>query len=310
MSNLRRSRRAFTLIELLVVIAIIAILIALLVPAVQKVRDAAARTQCLNNLKQWGLAMHNYHDSNKKLPPGATNSPRRTWVVYLYAFIDQGPAANRYVWTSPFYVAPNIVTSTTNGVLCTQSAMFFCPSDRPNSYSKQDVYWRSLGNYVVNYGNITGNPWPSTFPAGKAPFGWSGGNPSNPWQYSLTQISDGSSNTLLMAEVLVSKNDTDLDARGDFLNDEPTRATHQFMTVNTPNGGTDNNTCQATTDPYMPCTNSTSGVYAAARSRHTGGAHALFADGTARFIQNSIDLASWRALGTADGAEAVFYAFQ
>src|SRR5438132_1578746 len=86
--------KGFTLIELLVVIAIIAILIALLVPAVQKVRDAAARLQCTNNLHQWAIAMQSYHDTNKKLPFGSRSNPRQTWVMHLWPYIDQRPLAD------------------------------------------------------------------------------------------------------------------------------------------------------------------------------------------------------------------------
>ena len=139
----RENRSGFTLIELLVVIAIIAILIALLVPAVQKVRAAAARTQCVNNLKQIGLACHSYHDVKKGLPYGRSGggSKDHSWAVLLLPYLDQQPAYD--LWTKPIagvtqYFGINQLNSTTAPEVKTarelQLSVFYCPARRaPNA---------------------------------------------------------------------------------------------------------------------------------------------------------------------------------
>lgn len=95
----RRPGRGFTLVELLVVIAIIGILVALLLPAVQAAREAARRTQCVNNLKQIGLAMHNYQDTHKRLPPGSAAGWGHTWHAYALPYMEQTPLYEIIPWT-------------------------------------------------------------------------------------------------------------------------------------------------------------------------------------------------------------------
>lgn len=211
-----RRRPAFTLIELLVVIAIIAILIGLLVPAVQKVREAAARTECQNNLKQMALALHNFHDVNKHFPKGTNSTWDEnmgwTWMAFILPYIEQtnlynqaitfarsdpqssySPWGNGGTWYGLKPGNPNDGPNPAQGVVV---STYKCPSD-----------WRSLVT-TVNYG----------LPQGAVPMGFTTyvGNAGTkgdlyfpiPWdgvlfadsKIRLTQISDGTSNTLLIGE--------------------------------------------------------------------------------------------------------------
>src|SRR5262245_58035203 len=146
-------RRGFTLIELLVVIAIIAILIALLVPAVQKVREASQRSQCANNLHNIGVAIHNYHNDKKALPPNRIDSEGGvTWAVLILPYIEQGSFYNQWDLTQWYYVQPALVRRT-------QVTMYYCPSRRPP-------------NGISIQGDVPDSwPWPPPYDK-TPPVGW------------------------------------------------------------------------------------------------------------------------------------------
>ena len=294
-------RRGFTLIELLVVIAIIGVLVALLLPAVQQAREAARRLQCRNILKQWGLAMHNYHATTNCLPFAATSAPRHTFVPPLWPYLDQANLYNKYDFSQGFEAPPNCIVNTMNGIVAVRVPVYYCPSSRDGMWTG-DQYWRSRGAYVVNWGNVTLPQTPGPPYDFSAPFGYILDNPTMPRSSRISNFTDGTSNTLLMSEVVMSSSDSASDVRGDFLNDDAQFVGFQFMTVNGPNSRNPdvNNAC--VTSSRNPCIGGTF-QQASARSQHTGGVHGLMADGSVRFFSDNIDVGTWRALGTMMGGE-------
>ncbi len=295
-------RTAFTLIELLVVIAIIAILIGLLLPAVQKVREAAARTKCSNNLKQWALGMHNYHDVNGRLPYGSIWNPRTSWVCVMWPYLEQTGLAAQYNYTVGFYQAPNGgPTSSTSNLVCAQIPAYLCPSDRGGpAFWEGDVYYRARGNYVVCWGNTT-DPGPAN-QSSWAAFSYADGS-STPRTMKIVDITDGTSNSLLMSEVIMAPNAA-YDIRGDIINND--RGCFSFMTLNTPNSTYPDQLYYYTaeTDPAIPSQNA-SNTEIAARSRHTNGVNAAMCDGSIRYFTNSTPQTPWQDMGTVNGGEVI-----
>lgn len=289
-------KRGFTLIELLVVIAIIAILIALLLPAVQQAREAARRTQCKNNLKQLGLAMHNYHDVHNKFPVGAYNCCWGTWQVAILPYIEQTAYFELYQnsggndTTGPRYGAsPNTQVTTQ------RFAAFSCPSDLEN----RPFANITCHNYAVNYGN-TGYAQSTvngvTFKG--APF-------SRLQCFGFRDAIDGTSTTLLMAEVLQGIG-SDLRGFG-WWGDASGFSAYLTPNSNLPDRIYTAGYCNNQPTQNLPCavSNGTNPTMFASRSRHVGGAQVILCDGSATFVSENIDLETWRALSTTRGAEVI-----
>jgi prepilin-type N-terminal cleavage/methylation domain-containing protein len=313
MPKIRKAHRkkAFTLIELLVVIAIIAILIALLLPAVQQAREAARRSTCKNNLKQIGLALHNYHEKAGTFPPGSIrryasgvdswSTSQITWMVRILPEMERSNLSKRVDWRR------EVGNGGANTSLRNEPIPGYrCPSDpgrKPhNSYEPT--------NYVACIGNSdSGDSEAGVFYINS--------------KTRIGDIKDGTANTMVVSECMVGfpfvkRYAGDTGGYNSCLNGiAPTVNSNignegrgfswffgqrnQAWTYSTrfrPNdkgGISQNHECERWTS---------TGTFAA-RSQHTGGVHALLGDGSVRFISENINLGIWRALGTKDKGEVI-----
>jgi prepilin-type N-terminal cleavage/methylation domain-containing protein/prepilin-type processing-associated H-X9-DG protein len=285
----RLSRRAFTLIELLVVIAIIAILIGLLVPAVQKVRDAAARTACSNNLKQLGLALHNFHDVYKGFPPGRTTTPNHaSWIPYAMPYFEQGNVARLYRFDR------NWDDTTTNdkpgGVNTTQMAVLACPA-APDPASRGGT--RGITDYSaisdVTRPNPFINPLPPVDPTHLGVLGLN-------VRRRIAAITDGTSNTLLLAEDAGREQLYQMGAvvPGTPIGNWANPGNEIFIS------GFDPITMKVPGPCAINCTNDKE-VY----SFHTGVAQVVFADGSVRQLDSSLNINILVALMTRAQGEVI-----
>ncbi len=298
-------RRGFTLIELLVVIAIIAVLIALLLPAVQQAREAARRTQCKNNLKQIGLALHNYHDQFRTFPPGWISVDAATgqmtplnggsgagWALLLLPQIDQSSLYNK------FNLNLRIANPVNAPLIKTPLSAFLCPSDPAPTQTwmltadgnpSQVLAELATANYVAAFGSVSLDDCEN--PTGTAPVSAAGqcvGNGSvfHNSRVKMRDFTDGTSNTV-------------------FVGERKTKATDDWWSTwaGMVAGGEEAGQRVLGSMDHRP--NHPASHFDDFSSPHVGGAQFLMADGHVRFVSENIDTALYKALGTIQGGEVV-----
>ncbi len=331
----RRCRAGFTLVELLVVIAIIGILVALLLPAVQAAREAARRSHCLNNLRQFGIALHSYEGANKRLPPGNlgydpktsslstvrgnSNEVNTAFPPFVLPYMEEGALFDAYDFTRSTRDQYNDLNSPVGKLLPT----YQCPSDEPKTAKpcnsgQPGEDWK--GNYGINWGAwrytcqyprqpdidaphpdcLVGAPLaPATVHI--APFHMSFGA-------KLSQITDGTSNTLAMMEMVQTQGESDCDRRARIWCRKA--GCSNLTTFLTPNSSApDEGHCREDL-PDAPCvrlggngTKTNSISYSSSRSRHPGGVHALMCDASTHFVSDDVELVVWQAMSTMNRGE-------
>jgi len=303
--------RGFTLIELLVVIAIIAVLIALLLPAVQQARESARRTQCKNNLKQFGLAFANYHDTYNRFPAGGTigccdQGPSISYMVRLFPYLDQAPLFNQFNMSCPDAYNATFYPSSTPPNRLISLPFAICPSDSHGFASNNWNGW-TVTNYDGSAGSMVfGNNGPAiNYPSPPAlTNGWADGTDPNTLSgmgsrggpsMAIKDVSDGTSNVILMGETLPSCNDH----AG---NGGLWRENGQSFHSGTAAAINDFTVCPWATANQIRFTNCKNNMQCwneswAFKSMHTGGAQFLLVDGSVRFISENINYNTYQYLG-------------
>jgi prepilin-type N-terminal cleavage/methylation domain-containing protein/prepilin-type processing-associated H-X9-DG protein len=339
----KTARSGFTLIELLVVIAIIAVLIALLLPAVQQAREAARRTQCKNNLKQLGLALHNFHDTYRRFPPGAANDmpPHGTetvagrwgssWKVYILPYVDQAPIYSRWEFiNSSGYTNANNRTMVSN----MQIPSYRCPSSSMPDFYSWSSYRTQVTSYMGTAGAYSIAPPTNTKVAftnvgnvsccnGAGSVASSGGLLFNNSAANMKDCTDGTTNTFIVHEESDFLRDINNNVVGSMTAPLTSAGYYSWTMGNNQTnpgvvagGSADWRHFNCSTVRYGINTRGLTGTSADGTnidvgtnfpisSQHVGGAHVLLADGSVRFLSQNLDIHTLFRLATAADGDPV-----